>query len=71
MKTFFKKLKYFFLVESIKIENTSFLYKTAEWEANVKANKMMSTKWTYYKERSFDRNCLIFLNILFQFKSLL
>ena len=43
MKTFFKKLKYCFLVESIKIENTSFLYKTTEWEANVKANKMMST----------------------------
>ena len=34
--TFFKKLEYSFLVETTKIENTSFLFKTALSEANVK-----------------------------------
>ena len=31
------------------IENASFLYKTAIWEANVKTNRLVSTKWTYHK----------------------
>ena len=54
MKTFFKKVeKVPFLVQSTKIENASFLYKTAKSEANVKTNKMVTTKWTYPKERSF------------------
>ena len=70
-KTFFKKLEYRFLVESTKIENASFLYKTALSEANVKTNRMGSTKWTYHKERSFASNYFIFLKILFQFKNLL
>ena len=70
-KTFFKKLGYRFLVESTKIENTSFLYKTVISEANVKTNRMMSTKWTYYKKRSFASNYFVFLKILFQFKNLL
>ena len=43
-KTFFKKLEYRFLVESTKIENASFPYKTAISEANDKTNKMVSTK---------------------------
>ena len=59
-KTFFKKLEYRSLVESTKIENTSFPYKTAIPEANVKTNKMMSTKLTYHKEWSFASNYLIF-----------
>ena len=33
-----------FLVQSTKIEKTSFLYKTAISEANFKANRMVSTK---------------------------
>ena len=33
-KTFFKKLEYRFLVETTKIENTSFPFKTALSEAN-------------------------------------
>ena len=70
-KTFFqKKLGYRFLVESTKIENASFPYKTAISEANVKTNKMVTSKWTYQKERSFAGNYFIFLKILFQFKSL-
>ena len=47
-KTFFKKLEYRFLVESTKIENASFPYKTAISEANVVTNGMVSTKWTYH-----------------------
>ena len=31
-------------------------YKTVISEANVKANKMVTTKWTYLKERSFVSN---------------
>ena len=55
-KTFFKKLEYSFLVEATKIENTSFSFKTALSVANVKANRMATTKWTYRKERSFASN---------------
>ena len=55
-KTFFKKLEYYFLVESIKIENALFPYKTAISEANVKTNKMVTTKWTHHKEPTFASN---------------
>ena len=60
-----------FLVESTKIENVSFPHKTAISEANVKTSRMVSTKWTYHKERSFYSNYFIFLKILFQFKNVL
>ena len=53
---FIKKLEYGFLVETTKIESTSFLFKTAQSEANVKKNRMATTKWTYHKKRSFARN---------------
>ena len=59
-KTFFKKLEYRFLVESTKIENASFSYKTAMSEANVKTNRMVNTKWTSQKEWSFASNYIIF-----------
>ena len=49
-KTFFKKLEYRFLVEVTKIENTSFPFKTALSEANVKTYRMATAKWTYHKE---------------------
>ena len=49
-KTFFKKLKYRFLVEATKIEITPFPFKTALSEANGKTNRMATTKWTYHKE---------------------
>ena len=49
-KNFFKKLEYCFLVESTKIENASFSYKTSISKANLKTNRMVSTKWTYHKE---------------------
>ena len=70
-KTFFKKLEYCFLVERTEIEIASFPYKTATSEVNVKTNKMVTTKWTYHKERSFTSNYFIFLEIQFQFKNLL
>ena len=43
----FQKLEYRFLVESAKIENASFSYKTALSEANVKTNSsIFSPGWT-------------------------
>ena len=59
-KTFFKKLENRFLVETTKIETTSFTFKTALSEANVKTNRMGTTKWTYHKEWSFTSNYSIF-----------
>ena len=67
----FEKMEDGFLVESTKIENASFSYKTVISEANVKANRMMSIKLTYHKEWSFARNYFNFLKILFQFNNLL
>ena len=64
---FQKKLEYRFLVEATKIENTPFPFKTALSEANVKTNRMATTKWTYHKEWSFASNYFIFLENLFQF----
>ena len=60
MKTFSKKLEYGFLIESTKIKNASFPYKTATSETNVKTNRMVSTTWTYHKEPSFASNYFIF-----------
>ena len=42
LETFLKKLEYRYLVKSTKTENTSFPYKTATSEANVKTNKLLS-----------------------------
>ena len=67
-KTFFKKLEYRFLVEATKIENT-FPFKTALSEANVKTNKMATTKWTYHKEWSFASNYLFFWKICSSFRT--
>ena len=70
-KAFFKKLETCFLVESTKIENATFPYKTALSKANVKTNKMRHTKWTNHKEGSFASIYFNFLKILFHFKNLL
>ena len=66
-KTFFKKLEYCFLVETTKIENTSFPFKTDLSEANVKTNRMATTKWTFHKKWSFASNYFIFFENLFKF----
>ena len=56
-----------FLVETTKIENTSFPFKTALSEANVKTNRMATTKWAYHKEWSFASENFFFLENLLQF----
>ena len=66
----FEKLEYRFLVKRIKMEKASFPYKAAISEANVKTNRMVTTKWTYHRELSFASNYFIFLKALFQFKNL-
>ena len=68
-KNFLKKLDHRFLVESTRIENISFPYKTSTSEANVKTNKVVTTKWAYQIERSFTSNYSIILKMLFQFKN--
>ena len=60
MKTFFKKLEYYFLVEGTKIENASFPCKTAILEANVKTNRKVSAKWTYTKNGVLPVTILFF-----------
>ena len=55
-KTFFEKWEYRFLVESTKIENASPPHKAAMSKANVKTNRLGSTKWSYHKEWSFASN---------------
>ena len=42
MKIFFKKLEYCFLVETTDIESTSFLFKTALSETNVKTRQLQN-----------------------------
>ena len=64
-KTFFKKLEYSFLVETAKIEDTSFPFKTVLPEANVKTNRMVTAKVTYHKKWSFASNDFIFLKNCF------
>ena len=59
----FQKNEYHFI-------NATFPHKNALSEANVKANRMAITKWTYHKERSFASNYLIFFEN-FVFKNLL
>ena len=53
-------LEYRFLVQSTKIENESFPYKTAILEVNVKTNRMVSTKWTYTKNGVLPVSTLFF-----------
>ena len=66
-KSFFVKLEYRFLVETVKIQNTLFSFKTSLLEANVKTNRMATSKWTYHKEWIFATNYFIFLENLLQF----
>ena len=70
-KNVFKKLEYDLLVESSKIKNASFPYKTVISEADVTTNKIVSTKWTYRKKQTFASNYFVFLKIFFHFRNLL
>ena len=58
-------MEYRFLVEATKIGDASLPFKTALSEANVKTNKMATTKWTDHKEWSFTSNSLFFLENFF------
>ena len=58
-KRFSKKLEYCFLVKSTAIENATFAYETDLSETDFRTNRIGSTKWTYYKERSFASNYFI------------
>ena len=69
-KTFFIKLEYQFLVETANTENTSFSFESALSEANVKTNRMVTTKWTNHKEWSFASDYFTFLDNFFQFYNL-
>ena len=42
-----------------------------ELHVSSKTNRVVSTKWTYQKQRSFSSNCFDYLKILYQFKNLL
>ena len=55
-----QKLEHRLLVEATKDQ-------TALSEANVKTNRMATTKWIYHKEGSFANNYLFVLENLFQF----
>ena len=63
MKTFFKKLEYYFLVETTEIKNTLFLYKTALSKPNDMTNGMRSTKWFLPITIIFTNN--LFINFQF------
>ena len=69
-ETFLEKREYRFLVESTKIENALFLYKTTISGVNVKTDRIVSTKRTYHKEWSFTSNYFIFLNFVSVYKPL-
>ena len=69
-KTFFKTtieptLNHHFLVESIKIENKTFPYKTVLPESNVKTTRMGSTKLSYCKERNLGSIYFMFFEHFF------
>ena len=51
-----------FLVETTKIEN-AFPFKTALSEANIRNNRMATTKWAYHKESSLPVTTLFFWKI--------
>ena len=68
-KNFFQKLEYRFLVERTKIEKASFPYKIVISEANVKTNRMVTTKWI--TENGVLPVTTFFLKVLLQFKNLL
>ena len=62
-KAFFKKLEYSFFVESTKIENALFPYKTG-----ISDTRMVSTKWTYHKEL-LPVTTLFFWNFCFSLRT--
>ena len=70
-KTFFKNLKYRYLVERTTIVNASFPYEAAISKANVKKNRMVTTKLTYHKGEVLPATTSFFGKKLFQFENIL
>ena len=69
-KNFSRKLECCFLVESTKIESTTFPYKTALSKVNVKTNRIGSTKWSCCNDHSFPFKYFNFSEkILFHFRN--
>ena len=68
-ETFFKKLEYYFLVESTKIENTSFLVKSPMSGVNVKTNRVATKNWPITKSGVFLVTVSFFLKICFSFRT--
>ena len=68
-KRFFKNLEYHFLVETTEIESTSFPFKTAPSETNVKTNRTATTKWAYRKEWGLPVSLLFFWKIFSSFRT--
>ena len=68
MKAFFKKFESPLLIESTKAENATFPYKTDLSEANLKTNRMGSTKWTYDKEWILPLNFIFFEDFFFNLR---
>ena len=67
--SFKKKIENSFTVETTTTESVTYPYKTALSEANVKANIMESTKWTYHKEHSFASIYSTFLKFCFSIRT--
>ena len=57
------------IFESTKIVNASFPYKTAISKANVKTNRMMTTKWTYHKNGVLPVTTLFFWKFCFSLRT--
>ena len=68
METFFKKLEYRFLVEVTKIENTSFPFKTALSEANIKTNRMVAKNGPIAKSGVFLVTTYLFWKFFSSFR---
>ena len=70
-QVFSEKWKHFskncFVVESTNIENSSLPYKPALLKANVRTNRMGSTKWVCHKDRSFASRCFILFYFIYLF----
>ena len=64
-KTFFEKLEYRFLVENTKIEITTYPYKIALSEANIKTKTMDSTKWSIPKNGVLPVTTYFYENFVF------
>ena len=75
--TFIKKWSFdteienYYYKKILRLKTHHFPDKIVVSEANVEANRKVSTKWTYHREGRIASNSSTFLKILFQFKNIL